>query len=184
MRQLFVFVEEPSSAVFVRHLGRSFAVEDRLRVLEHQGAGDLEKSLATKIKVICHEKNRIIVLRDQDNYDCIDLKQKILRILPNSIHNITKVRIACRELEAWYIAQPEALKLARVLKSDLPNALLKRDPDSIIDPKQEVRSRSHKRGQIWLADAIVPHLNLNSIKSTSFKNFLCTFKDGADWLRL
>ena len=133
-RELYVFVEEQSSAVFVERLGSFYDISNRLTVVRNSGAGDLERSLRNKTNALDQKITRVIVLRDQDDHDCIALKKKLYELVAKDMKSSVKIRIACRELESWYIAQPEALKLARVLKSELPISLLRRDPDSISDP--------------------------------------------------
>jgi len=52
-----------------------------------------------------------IIMRDKDNDNCIELKNK-LRDKIKDIGRPFRVRIVCRELESWYLAQPDAIKKA------------------------------------------------------------------------
>jgi hypothetical protein len=168
----YIFVEEQSSAVFIKALVASLPFNSPPVIFEHQGAGDLENSIRIKIPALFNNESRFLILRDQDLNDCIRIKERIFNSLPERVRPKCIVRIACRELESWYIAQPSALQRSGVLKSALPNSILSKNPDSIIDPKRELHRRSHKSGQIWLAQKISNHIDLHNFRSLSFRFFV------------
>jgi len=80
----------------------------------HQGKSDLLKSIPNKIKIDYGEKTAFIILHDQDNNNCIDLKNKIKKICQDNCKNDNSylVRIVCKELESWYLGDLDAIEQA------------------------------------------------------------------------
>jgi hypothetical protein len=177
MALTYVLVEEQSSAVVIRALARTLGVDAQVRVLEHQGVGDLKRSITLKMKAALGDTTRFIILRDQDNGDCLILKRELEALVPRYHRDRTRVRIACRELEAWYLAQPLALKKAKILKTELPLSLLSRNPDHVADPKEEILRRTHKTGQMWIARLAGPALDPNNKVSRSFDLFVQSLQE-------
>lgn len=75
----------------------------------HEGRQDLERSVRRKLRAWHEPGVRFVVIRDNDGGDCQALKQRLMRICDEGGRAGALVRIACQELEAWYLAEPEAL---------------------------------------------------------------------------
>jgi len=82
------------------------------------------------------------------------------------------VRIVCQELEAWYLAQPDALLAAGALKRKLPVSILRGDVDVVTDPKRVFLRHAYDKGQVEDARRIGERLEIGSTKSSSFKHFV------------
>ena len=82
------------------------------------------------------------------------------------------VRIVCQELEAWYLAQPDALLAAGALKRKLPVNILRGDVDAVSDPKGVFLRHAYDKGQVEDARRIGERLEIGSTKSSSFKHFV------------
>lgn len=175
-KDIIVLVEEPSAYEIVRAISAKLEIGERVLALKHQGAGDLERSLTNKIAKDPFPNTKFLVLRDADGKDCIALKKKLLAMAPNSRRQRTKVRIVCQELEAWYLAQPTALRSAGLLKKALPRSILATDPDTIADPKRRLLQHIHDRGQIDISRKIAPFLDPASNKSRSFSHFVSALR--------
>ena len=177
---ILILVEEPSAFEVARAIARTLGLYDRVTVLKHQGAGDLERSYAGKIANDPFPNTKFLILRDADNKDCRPLKQKLVEGVPAEKRGRTRVRIVCQELEAWYLAQPEALAAARALRKPIAGSKLRGDIDLIGDPKRLFLRHAHDSGQIELARRIGPHLNPASMRSTSFRHFIAALRELAN----
>ena len=171
-RDILVFVEEPSAYEVVRAVARKLALQDRVLIFKHRGAGDLERSLGRKIVADPKSDSKYLILRDADGGDCRALKSRLLALIPSSRRARTLVRIVCQELEAWYLAQPDALLAAGALKRKLPVNILRGDVDAVSDPKGVFLRHAYDKGQVEDARRIGERLEIGSTKSSSFKHFV------------
>ena len=169
---IVIFVEEPSAFEIVSALSRRLGLSSRVKILKHQGAGDLERSYAGKISNDPFPNSKFLILRDADNKNCKALKKTLLEKVPREKRVRTRVRIICQELEAWYLAQPEALAAAGSLKRLIPKTKLSGNVDSISDPKRLFLRHAHEKGQIEHARRIGSLLDIESKKSVSFMHFV------------
>lgn len=177
--EIIVLVEEKSSAVIIEHLSASLKLGRRVRILSHDGFGDLKKSIPRKLNAEYDELTRFIILCDADNKNCIERKRQLFDLVPHAKRSRTIVRIACRELEAWYIAQPEALRRGGAIKNKISKRMLSRDPDQIDNIKEFSKKFIYQRGQIDLARKIGPYLNPEDEKSKSFYHFIIALRQSA-----
>jgi hypothetical protein len=102
----------------------------------HEGKHDLEKSIPRKLRAWREPGVRFCVIRDADGADCVELKQKLVALCEQGGRNDALVRIACQELEAWYLGAPGALADAygdERLRGIATKARF-RDPDAIVQP--------------------------------------------------
>jgi len=110
MRLIF-FVEEDSMKVVLEHLLPMLGLEDKdFLIISHQGATDLERKLRIRLRGWGESSDKFIILRDNDNGDCVKRKQKLLDI-SNDAQKLdrTYVRIVCQELEAWFLGDQQAI---------------------------------------------------------------------------
>lgn len=95
---------------FILPQGYALGVNCFLR--PHQGKSDLRKSIPRKMQVFSsyYRPAKVIVVHDQDSSDCVQLKEQLLELC--SIENACPflIRIACRELENWYLGDMDALE--------------------------------------------------------------------------
>ena len=175
-RDILVFVEEPSAYEVVRAVARKLALQDRVLIFKHRGAGDLERSLGRKIVADPKSDSKYLILRDADGGDCRALKSRLLALIPSSRRARTLVRIVCQELEAWYLAQPDALLAAGALKRKLPVNILRGDVDAVSDPKGVFLRHAYDKGQVEHARRIGEHLEIGSTKSSSFEHFVSALR--------
>ena len=75
----------------------------------HEGKSDLDKSIPRKLKAWLEPGVRFVVVRDNDNADCSDIKAKLVRQCQQAGRPDTLVRLVCQELESWYIGDLAAL---------------------------------------------------------------------------
>jgi hypothetical protein len=110
-------------------------------------------------------------MRDQDQSDCRQIKQSLAAICAAAGHPEATVRIACRELEAFYLGDLHAVETGLNITGLAAhrNQAKFRDPDQVPFPARELETLTGNRYQkIAGSRAIAPHLNLETPRSKSF----------------
>jgi len=104
MTTLVFMLEEPSArAALEGYLPRVLPAHVDVRYLVFEGKQDLEKRMARSMRAWRLPDSRFIVLRDQDSGDCLVIKQRLVERCQEGRRSDAVVRIACRQLEAWFI---------------------------------------------------------------------------------
>ncbi len=120
---------------------------------------------------------RFIVLRDQDSHpNCVALKQALQeRCIGTKREAHCLVRIACTELETFYLADLAAVSQAL----DMPGLERHqqqrkfRDPDHLGSPSKELRSLTKNRYEKREGSTLIgQHLSLDNTRSPSFHHFV------------
>ena len=87
------------------------------------------------------------------------------------------IRIACRELEAWYLGDLAAVSKAYGRDvSRLSKQRKYRNPDAIGNPKEELRKLFPKHQQLDGARKIAVHMDIEHNTSVSFNQFILGVK--------
>ena len=132
----------------------------------HEGKSDLEKRLPGKLRGWRTPGTRFVVMRDQNGADCREVKAKLVDLCRAGGRPDTLVRIVCRELEAWYLGDPNALVQAfpeerRKLEQEL-NKRRFRNPDAVVGPAAALSSLlptfGGRHGAVSLARKLVAQL--------------------------
>ncbi len=117
-------------------------------------------------------------MRDQDAGDCVQIKNHLAGMVANSNkqQNTVIIRIACRELESFYLgdlaAVERGLGMPGIAKQQ--NKSKYRRPDSLANPSIELAKLAKNQYQkIAGSRAIAPHLKVDGSNSShSFKVLL------------
>lgn len=147
MREIVFLLEEPSAKAMLKSLlPRLLRDGTEFRCIPFEGKQDLEKQLVVKIRSYQQERARFIVLRDQDSHpDCEQVKNNLLNLCDNSGKaDKCRVRIACKELEAFYLADLCAVEKALDVKqiSKKQESRKFRSPDEQENPMDLKNDRS------------------------------------------
>ena len=177
MMTLVFFLEEPSAKALLEILLPRFIPADRflLHFVPFEGKQDLEKQLVRRIRGWCTPDTHFVVLRDQDSAECKDVKQRLLEICTEAGRSDTLVRIACREIESWYLGDLKAVEKAfRINNLASKQEQRKyRNPDALGNPVQELERITNKKYQkISGSRAIGPLLDVRNNRSPSFQVFV------------
>lgn len=177
MRELVFLLEETSAQTMLEGLLPKLLPEGTtVRYLVFEGKSDLEKQLVRKVKGYRNLEARFVVLRDQDSApDCIAIKAKIASLCVSAGKPDALVRIACRELESFYLAD-----LAAVENGLEIHGLAKRQghrkfrsPDYLGSPSKELEMLTKGRYQkVGGSRAIGLWLDPNNTRSDSFRNLV------------
>jgi hypothetical protein len=176
MKTIAFFLEEPSAkAMLEGFIKAHFAIDPQEYTLcysVYEGKQDLENHLERRLKGWRTPNTVFVIMRDQDSGDCRVIKQKLLKKCsaagrPNAI-----VRIACRELESFYLGDPAAvekgLEVSNIVKRS--NRKIFNEPDKIDMPSKALKTiTKNKYQKIDGSRRISPFLNPGINRSHSFK---------------
>ncbi|NOT11403.1 MAG: DUF4276 family protein [Methylococcaceae bacterium] len=176
MTQLVFFLEEPSAKeMLMGLLPRVFPDTVTYRYVVFEGKQDLEKRLSGKLRAWQHPDSSFVVLRDKDSANCVQVKEKLVDMCRSAGKPNTLVRIACHELESWFLgdlaAVEKGLNLSGLAKRQQQRKF--RAPDELGNPKQELKMLTNNAyQQIAGSRAISHYLSLEGNQSKSFNVFL------------
>jgi len=179
---LFFFLEELSAEALLKALIPRLLKQTQdasVYYLVFEGKHDLEKKLNKRLRGWRRPDSIFIVLRDQDSSNCMEVKSRLIQLCPNDKKSITLIRIACRELESWYLADLKAVEQGLLIPgiSAHQGKSKYRNPDIINKPSIELERLTNKKYQkISGSRAIGPYLNLDNTRSNSFKVFISGIK--------
>lgn len=183
MREEFleILVEEKSMEFFLQGflpniLPQDFILYENCRIRAHNGKQDLQSKIPILVKGY---KNypwpvRLLIIQDQDSENCIELKYRLLRLIEK--HNAGNlkylVRIACRELENWYLGDLHAVEKiyprSRALRN--LNKAKYRNSDNL-QGADEMAKFSNEFEKVICARMISSVISLKENRSKSFQHF-------------
>ena len=174
MRHIVFLLEEFSMGGFLEVLLPRFFPDLSFQCVPHEGKQDLEKSIPRKLKAWRVPGVVFCVIRDNDSGDCHALKERLIALCKSGGRDDTLIRIACQELEAWYLGEPDALAeaFANEKLRDIGNKARYRNPDAVVRPSAEVRKLVPEFQKVSGARRIACHLNRDRNRSASFRTFL------------
>lgn len=178
MKEVVFFLEEESAkalleCVFPLLLPPTSEVLPRFIVFE--GKQDLDRQLERKLRGYLNPDARFIVMRDQDRADCRKVKRSLAAMCARARRPETVVRIACRELEAFYLGDLRAVEFGLGIAglAAKQNGSKFRDPDRLHSPSRELEKlTNHRYQKVAGSRAIAPHLDLEAPRSRSFHHLL------------
>jgi len=182
MRELVFLLEEPSAKAMLESLlPRILDVRITPRCIPFEGKQDLEKQLIRKVRAFQNPHARFIVLRDQDSHPaCVDLKKRLLDLCAaTGKAERCLVRIACRELETFYLADLLAVEkgLAMDGLSGLQQSRKFRNPDLLGSPNAELKTLTKSAYEkVAGSRAIGQYLALDNARSPSFLNLIAAIR--------
>lgn len=136
----------------------------------HQGVNELQKSIPKKLEAFKNTDTIFVIVLDQDNHDCCVLKDNIKRICAWYVGRC-RIRIVCRNLEAWHLWDLNAVKSAY---PSIQNISKIPNPDSLTFPTKKLNSivpRNAQNKKLEWAERIGKHISIHDNKSVSFQFF-------------
>ena len=173
-KELIFMLEERSAEVMLRMIMPKILEEEsqiECKYLVFEGKNDLDKKLNRRIKDYQNPNAYFLIIRDKDRGDCKIIKEDLINKIPNSKHQKSLVRIACHELESFYLGDLPAIE--RGMDINILKFYHKRKyqrPDNLANAKQELQKLTKNKYQpIGGSRAIASHINLaGNNKSYSF----------------
>lgn len=182
IQRVEILVEEASMAevlkiILPQILPQPWNLGDNCFLRPHSGKQDLQKSIPHKIQAFSnyHEKVAFIIIHDQDSHsNCKKLKNELLTLSESPNKLPVLVRIACKELESWYIGDFDAIEKAYPkFKTKFYKSKAKfRSPDNCENPKNELQKILPEYQEVSSARKIAPHMNITINTSTSFQQLI------------
>ncbi len=177
MKSLVICLEEFSARVFLEILLPTIidVSEWDIIYLVFEGKQDLMKNLPRRLKTWQNSHSQFLILRDQDSENCIQLKQRISKICLENGKPNALIRIACHELETFYLgdlrAVSQGLNCSHLEK--LQNTSAYRAPDSISNAKQQLKKITHGTyREVGGSRSISAYLDINNNRSQSFRQLV------------
>ena len=141
MKTLVFLLEERSAEEMLKAVIPAILPADwDVRYLVFNGKQDMGNNVLRKMRSWCLPDSKFVILRDQDSGDCRAIKEQLDAICRESGRKNYIVRIACKELETFYLGDLEAVEGAFGMNglADKQNTRKFRDPDALGNPKQEL----------------------------------------------
>ena len=173
MKTIVFFLEEPSAReMLVGLLPKILPDGIQPRFLVFQGKQDLEKNLVAKMRGWQLPESVFVVMRDQDAGDCEIIKLRLCDLCRKADRSNAVVRVACRELESFYLGDLDAVEKGLSLTglAKLQDTRKFRSPDKLGTPSAELeRITKGVYQKVSGSRAIGRHLSPDSNRSHSFK---------------
>ena len=182
MSLLVCLLEEPSAKEMLNVILPKIVTETvELKFIVFEGKQDLEKQLERRLKGWQQADSFFLVMRDKDGGDCLTIKQGLAaKVNASGKQGETLIRIACTELESFYLGDLEAvekgLELGGLAKKQQQKKY--RTPDTLGNAAQELSNLTQKKYQkVAGSRAIAPYLKIDgSNQSHSFNVLLSGIK--------
>lgn len=174
MTRIVFLVEDYSMRVLLDGLLPRLVPGLEFRCIHHEGKQDLDRSIPKKLRAWREPGVRFVILRDNDGGDCRSLKARLVSMCNEAGRSDSLVRLACQELEAWYLGDPEGLADA-FDDGDLRFIGRKarfRDPDALMHPARELAELAPGFQKISGARAMATRLVESRNTSVSFRAFV------------
>ena len=175
MREIVFFLEEQSAeAMLIGLLPRILPADVCYRCVVFEGKRDLESQLVRRIRGYRVPHARFVVLRDQDAEDCRVVKAHLARLCNEAGRAGSMIRVACRELESWYLGDLKAVEMGLHVAglARLQDKRLYRDPDVVQSPARQLRRIAPSYQKVGGSRAIGPYLDPENSRSKSFVTFV------------
>lgn len=174
-----ILTEEPSMEYFLRGLlprilPDDYAIDVNCFIRPHEGKSDLRRSIPKKIKAYPRYGYpvKVLIIHDQDSNDCVVLKKSLSDLIVGSSIP-TVIRIACRELENWYLGDFHSLEslFPTIKANQLKQKAKYRNPDNLTG-SNEMEQFSKNFSKTGTARSMGPIIEIENNSSPSFRQFV------------
>ncbi len=179
MNYLVLLLEERSAAEMLKGiLPKILPEEVNVKYVIFEGKQDLEKQLERRLKGWQQPHSAFLVMRDKDSGDCLQIKQQLTdKINASGKQAMTLIRIACTELESFYLGDLNAVEQGLGISNLAIKQQKKkyRTPDKLSNASEELQKLTQRKYQkVSGSRAIAPHLKLDGSNHSHSFNVLLT----------
>jgi hypothetical protein len=176
MNTLVFLLEEPSAREMLQgFLPKLIPPGVDIRYVVFEGKNDMGEQLVGKLRGWRKPDTAFVILRDKDSGDCLEVKKELVTRCQQGAKPETLVRIACHEIESWYLGDLAAVEAGlgvRGLAAQQTKAKY-RNPDHLGNAKQElIRLTGGVYQEIGGSRVIGKHLRTDGNRSHSFVAFV------------
>lgn len=174
MNRLVLLLEEESMRVLLDGLLPRLFPDLPFQCVPHEGKSDLERSIPRKLRGWREPGVRFAVVRDNDGGDCRALKDHLRDLCRAGGRGDALIRIACQELEAWYLGEPDALADAfgREALRGIGQRARFREPDAVARPSEAVERLVPEFQKVSGARRMARYVTRERNRSTSLRVFM------------
>lgn len=177
MIDLVILIEEPSVEEMLKEILPRINHEIKFRFMPFQGKQDLDKRIELRLRYWNQPNSSFLIIRDQDSGDCLKIKSELMKKVESSGKGaVSLIRIACHELENFYLGDLEAVEKGLKIKglSKMQMKSKYRNPDSLNNASDElIRLTDKKYQKVIGSREIAPHMRLDgNNKSHSFNTLI------------
>lgn len=160
--------------ILPRILPEGYLLDTNCFIRPHEGKSHLKKSIPKKIKAYPRfgYPVKVIIIHDQDSNDCKLLKQELVALTqPTSVPVL--VRIACKELENWFLGDLDAVEkvFPKSKSSTLKGRSRYTNPD-IVFGADELKNLCGEFSKTFISKEIPKYMDIDMNRSKSFNCFL------------
>ena len=172
IEHLVFLLEEPSAQDFLSRILIGIVPNDvQVHYIVFEGKQDLEKRLSKRMKGWIRPNTQFIVMRDEDSGDGKVIKKRLRKLCMDAGQPTAIIRIACRELESFFVgdwtAVAEAFNNPALVRNS--NLAKYRNPDLLTSPSIEIARVIKHYQKREGARKISPFLKFDRNKSKSFR---------------
>jgi hypothetical protein len=181
---LEILTEEKSMEDFLRGLlprilPNGYSLDVNCFIRPHQGKSDLARAIPNKFRAYLHFPLpvKVLIIHDQDANDCLKLKQGLKDAIGNT--NVPFIiRIACKELENWYIGDLQAIEsiYPRSRATQHQEKAKYRNPDNVFG-SYELQTMIKSFRKTEAARAIGRIINIEANRSRSFQHLVSAVRE-------
>jgi hypothetical protein len=175
MKQLVFLLEEESMKALLDFLLPQILPQGiNFICIPHEGKQDLEKSIPRKLRAWQTPDTFFVIVRDKDHADCLEVKKRLVKLCEQAGRSDSLVRIACHELESWFLGDLAAVEKAfniKKLAEQQQNRKYK-TPDKLSNASEELEKLVKGYRKISGAKKIATHMTIDQNYSHSFNCFI------------
>ncbi|MFI3155404.1 MAG: DUF4276 family protein [Methylococcaceae bacterium] len=175
MKQLvFLLEEESMKALLDVLLPKILPADIEFLCIPHEGKQDLEKSIPIKLRAWQTPGTSFVIVRDKDRADCLEIKKRLVKLCEQAGRSDSLVRIACHELESWFLGDLAAVEKAfniKKLAGQQQNRKYK-EPDKLANASEELEKLVKGYRKVSGAKKVAAHMTIHQNYSHSFNCFI------------
>jgi hypothetical protein len=175
MKQLVFLLEEESMKALLDILLPQILPQGvNFLCIPHEGKQDLEKSIPRKLRAWQTPDTAFVIVRDKDSADCIEIKRRLVNLCTQAGRSDSLVRIACHELESWFLGDLAAVEKAFNIKklAEQQRNRKYKEPDKLSNASEELGKLVKGYRKVSGAKNIAAYMTIDQNHSHSFNCFI------------